>query len=122
MKAYCMDGRIIDVIVADEYVKQVIEEAAYMADAGAYTLTLSPSKEADIRTGIIVYMADIDYTLPDYPHTGLFYWIVSWNDWEKSSTPKRNQAYTPAEAIKIIKQAMQELGISKNTIQETLFF
>lgn len=71
---------------------------------------------------IIVYMADIDYTLPDYPHTGLFYWIVSWNDWEKSSTPKRNQAYTPAEAIKIIKQAMQELGISKNTIQETLFF
>ena len=71
---------------------------------------------------IIVYMTDIDYTLPDYPHTGLFYWIVSWNDWEKSSTPKRNQAYTPAEAIKIIKQAMQELGISKNTIQETLFF
>ena len=51
MKAYCMDGRIIDVIAADEYVKQVIEEAAYMADAGAYTLTLSPSKEADIRAG-----------------------------------------------------------------------
>lgn len=51
MKAYCMDGRIIDVIAADEYVKQVIEEAAYMADAGAYTLTLSPSKEAEIRTG-----------------------------------------------------------------------
>ena len=71
---------------------------------------------------IIVYMTDIDYTSLDYPHTGLFYWIVSWNDWEKSSTPKRNQAYTPAEAIKIIKQAMQELGISKNTIQETLFF
>lgn len=71
---------------------------------------------------IIVYMSDIDYTLPDYRHTGAFYWIVSWNDWKKSSTPKRNQAYTPAEAIKIIKQAMQELGISKNTIQETLFF
>ena len=71
---------------------------------------------------IIVYMSDIDYTLPDYRHTGAFYWILSWNDWKKSSTPKRNQAYTPAEAIKIIKQAMQELGISKNTIQETLFF
>ena len=40
------------------------------------------------------------YTLPDYPHTGLFYWIVSWNDWKKSSTPKRNQAYTPAESNK----------------------
>lgn len=83
--------------------------------------------ESEISIGrypkyIIVYIADIDYTLPDYPHTGLFYWIVSWNDWKKSSTPKRNQAYTPAEAIKIIKQAMQELGISKNTIQETLFF
>lgn len=71
---------------------------------------------------IIVYMTDRDYTPPDYPHTGTFYWEISWNDWKKSSTPKRNQAYTPSEATKIIKQAMYELGISKNTIQETLFF
>ena len=71
---------------------------------------------------IVVYMTDRDYSPPDYPHTGTFYWKISWNDWKKSSTPKGNQAYTPAEATKIIKQAMYELGISKNTIQETLFF
>lgn len=51
MKAYCMNGKVIDVVTADKYVKQVIKEVAYMADAGAYTLTLSPSEEADIRTG-----------------------------------------------------------------------
>lgn len=71
---------------------------------------------------IIVYMTDIDYTSLDYPHTGTFYWQISWNDWKKSSTPKSNQANTLAEVIKIIKLAMYELGISKNTIQETLFF
>lgn len=38
MKAYCMDGRVIDVVTADKYVKRVDKEAAYMADVGTYTL------------------------------------------------------------------------------------
>lgn len=71
---------------------------------------------------IVVHMTDIDYFLPDYPHTGTFYYMVAWNDWKKSSTPKCDYANTPAEAMKIIKQAMCELGLSKNTVQETLFF
>ncbi len=51
MKAYCMDGRVIDIVTADKYVKQVDKEAAYMADAGTYTLMLIPSEKADIEIG-----------------------------------------------------------------------
>lgn len=51
MKAYCMDGRVIDVVQADKYVKWVDKEAAYMADAGTYTLILIPSDKTEIEAG-----------------------------------------------------------------------
>lgn len=51
MKAYCMDGRVIDVVPADKYVQQVDEEAAYMADVGTYTLMLIPSDKTEIEAG-----------------------------------------------------------------------
>ena len=51
MKAYCMDGRVIDVVQADKYVKWVDKEAAYMADAGTYTLMLIPSDKTEIEAG-----------------------------------------------------------------------
>lgn len=46
-----MDGRVIDVKTADKYVKQVDENAAYMADAGTYTLMLIPSDKTEIEAG-----------------------------------------------------------------------
>lgn len=51
MKAYCMDGRVIDVVAADKYVKQVDENATYMADIGTYTLMLIPSNKTTIEAG-----------------------------------------------------------------------
>lgn len=51
MKAYCMDGRVIDVVPADKYVQQVDKEAVYMADIGTYTLMLTPSDKTEIETG-----------------------------------------------------------------------
>lgn len=51
MKAYCMDGRVIDVAPADKYVQQVDKEAAYMSDVGTYTLMLIPSDKTEIETG-----------------------------------------------------------------------
>lgn len=51
MKAYCMDGRVIDVVQANKYVKWVDKEAAYMADAGTYTLMLIPSDKTEIEAG-----------------------------------------------------------------------
>ena len=51
MKAYCMDGSVIDVVPADKYVKRVDKEAVYMADVGTYTLMLIPSDKATIETG-----------------------------------------------------------------------
>lgn len=51
MKAYCMDGRVIDVVQADKYVKWVDKEAAYMADAETYTLMLIPSDKTEIEAG-----------------------------------------------------------------------
>lgn len=60
MKAYCMDGRVIDVVQADKYVKWVDKEAAYMADAGTYTLMLIPSDKTEIEAGhAIVKIEDI---------------------------------------------------------------
>lgn len=46
-----MDGRVIDVAPADKYVQQVDKEAAYMADAGTYTLMLIPSHKTEIEAG-----------------------------------------------------------------------
>ena len=51
MKAYCMDGRVIDVVPADKYVKWVDKEATYMADIGTYTLMLIPSDKTEIEAG-----------------------------------------------------------------------
>lgn len=51
MKAYCMDGRVIDVVPADKYVQQVDKEAVYMADIGTYTLMLIPSYKTTIEAG-----------------------------------------------------------------------
>ena len=51
MKAYCMDGRVIDVVQADKYVKWVDKEAAYMADVGTYTLMLLQSDKTEIESG-----------------------------------------------------------------------
>ncbi|MCR0567754.1 hypothetical protein MKC54_03100 [[Clostridium] innocuum] len=51
MKAYCMDGRVIDVVPADKYVKQIDENATYMADIGTYTLMLIPSDKTEIEAG-----------------------------------------------------------------------
>lgn len=51
MKAYCMDGSVIDVLEADKYVKQVTDEAVYMADVGTYTLMLIPSDKTEIEAG-----------------------------------------------------------------------
>lgn len=51
MKAYCMDGTVIDIVAADKYVKWVDKEAAYMADIGTYTLMLIPSDKTEIETG-----------------------------------------------------------------------
>ena len=51
MKAYCMDGRVIDVVPADKYVKRVDKAAAYMADARTYTLMLIPSDKTEIEAG-----------------------------------------------------------------------
>lgn len=51
MKAYCMNGKVVDVVPADKYVKRVDKEAAYMADAGTYTLMLIPSDKAEIEAG-----------------------------------------------------------------------
>ena len=51
MRAYCMDGRVIDVVQADKYVQWVDKEAAYMADAGTYTLMLIPSDKTEIEAG-----------------------------------------------------------------------
>lgn len=51
MKAYCMDGRVIDVVAADKYVKQVDENATYMADIGTYTLMLIPSSKTTVEAG-----------------------------------------------------------------------
>lgn len=69
-----------------------------------------------------VYMTDINYSSPDYPHTKRFYYVVSWNDWKKSAIVKTIHAYKLGEAIKAVMQAIDELGINGNTIQETLFF
>ena len=69
-----------------------------------------------------VYMTDINYSSPDYPHTKSFYYVVSWNDWKKSTIVKTIHAYKLGEAIKAVMQAIDELGINGNTIQETLFF
>lgn len=71
---------------------------------------------------IIIYKCDRDYIKPNYPHTGKFYYAISWNDWKKSSSPKSKDVETPSKAMKIIKNVMYELGISNNTEQETLFF
>ncbi|MCR0155630.1 hypothetical protein MKC74_05910 [[Clostridium] innocuum] len=71
---------------------------------------------------IIVYMTDRDYTPPDYPHTGTFYWEISWNDWKKSSTPKRNQAYTPAEATKIISKLCTSSAYQRTQYKKHCFF
>ena len=46
-----MDGRVIDVVPADKYVKRVDKAAAYMADARTYTLMLIPSDKAEIEAG-----------------------------------------------------------------------
>lgn len=51
MKAYCMNGSVIDVVKADKYVKQVDENAAYMADVGTYMLMLIPSDKTEIESG-----------------------------------------------------------------------
>lgn len=51
MKAYCMDGTVIEIVKADKYVKQVDKEAVYMADAGTYTLMLMPSDKTEIEAG-----------------------------------------------------------------------
>ncbi len=51
MKAYCMNGSVIDVVKADKYVKQVDENAAYMDDVGTYMLMLIPSDKAEIEAG-----------------------------------------------------------------------
>ena len=46
-----MDGRVIDVVPADKYVKRVDKAAAYMADARTYTLMLIPSDKTEIEAG-----------------------------------------------------------------------
>lgn len=69
-----------------------------------------------------VCMTDINYSSPDYPHTKNFYYVVSWNDWKKSAIVKTIHVYKLGEAIKAVMQAIDELGINGNTIQETLFF
>lgn len=51
MKAYCMDGSVIDVVPADKYVKRIDKEAVYMADVGTYTLMLMPSNKTEIEAG-----------------------------------------------------------------------
>lgn len=51
MKAYCMDGRVIDVVTADKYIKRIDKEAAYMADVGTYTLMLIPCDKNEIEAG-----------------------------------------------------------------------
>lgn len=51
MKAYCMDGTVIEVVTADKYVKWVDKESAYMADVGTYTLMLIPSDKTEIEAG-----------------------------------------------------------------------
>lgn len=51
MKAYCMDGTVIEIVKADKYVKWVDKEAVYMADAGTYTLMLMPSDKTEIEAG-----------------------------------------------------------------------
>lgn len=72
----------------------------------------------DIRISV----SDLDYTVLNYPHTGKFYYVVSWIDWNKSNCPKIRHAEQLTNAMKIIKNAMYEIGISNNVIQEILFF
>lgn len=55
-----------------------------------------------------------------YPHTGVFYYEISWINWNKTFM-KHEKAKTPQEALKKIRKAMDELGVFEFGDQMTLF-
>lgn len=63
---------------------------------------------------------DIDFQKNDYPHTGKFYYSISWIEWNKTNM-KHAQVYTFNEAKNIILDAMKELDMFKDGYQLKLF-
>ena len=72
---------------------------------------------ADIR----ITKCDRDYlSPPDYPATGIYRYDISWVIWNRTRM-QHDSALELKQALKIIKKAMKELGISKTYQQNSMF-
>lgn len=72
---------------------------------------------ADIR----ITKCDRNYlSPPDYPATGIYRYDISWVIWNRTRM-QHDSALELKQALKIIKKAMKELGISKTYQQNSMF-
>ena len=97
---------------------KLLESEGIIFDCDKAEKTVSIGKyPADIR----ITKCDRNYlSPPDYPPTGIYRYDISWIIWNKTRM-QRDSALELKQVLKIIKRAMQDIGVSKAYQQERLF-